>query len=162
MMNSKSIAPAIIAFLVVVAGAAFILLQNTGNTHHQDQTTTSMLTSTQRATQQPVQTVQNSTSVLFNSTGYAKYSYLISSANLSPQAQSALAGFKLSRNQLSNGTVELSISLDGSSQNSTVMLKPGYKMYIVETAFGDDGYSFDSSLGDDGFVMVDPNGYVVA
>ena len=33
---------------------------------------------------------------------------------------------------------------------------------LVESLeFGDDGFGHDSSFGDDGFVVVDPNGYIV-
>lgn len=103
----------------------------------------------------------NSNAILFNSTLYAQYSYLISDPVLSQQAQSALAGFKLVRTQLQNGSIEMNISKSGVLQPSSVILAPGYKMYIIETTFGDDGYGFDSSLADDGFVIVNSTGYIV-
>ena len=109
--------------------------------------------------QQVSKTGSNAT--LFSSAPYAQYSYLISGPNLSQQAQSALAGFKFTRTPMQNGSIEINISLSGSSQGNSVVLAPGYRMYIVEATFGDDGYGFDSSLGDDGFVIVNSTGYVV-
>ena len=50
--------------------------------------------------------------------------------------------------------------LEGSGQSQSITLKPNYKLYIIETTFGDDGFHFDSSLGDDGFVIVNQNGYI--
>ncbi len=108
-----------------------------------------------------LQPSSNSSSVLFSSTQYYPYSYLISSSNLSSAAQSALAGFRLSRMQMQNGSVEVNISLSNGGQGNSVVLKPGYRLYVIEASFGDDGYGFDSSLGDDAFVMVNPNGYIV-
>lgn len=114
---------------------------------------------TATSSQQSSKTGANAT--LFSSTPYAPYSYLISGPNLSQQAQSALAGFKLVRTPLQNGSVEINVSLSGNGQGNSVVLAPGYKLYIVETTFGDDGYGFDSSLGDDGFVVVNSTGYIV-
>lgn len=104
----------------------------------------------------------NSSAVLFVNTQYAQYSYQILPGPLSAQAKAALAGFNLSTTNLSNGSTKAVISIIGTSSNKTITMNTGYKLYIVETSFGDDGYGFDSSLGDDGFVVVDKNGYVVA
>lgn len=108
------------------------------------------------------QTNTNSSKVLFANTQYASYSYQIYPGPVSQQAQSALAGFNITSTQLQNSSSEVKLSLIGTSQGQTLIIKPGYKLYIIETTFGDDGYHFDSSLGDDGFVLVDPNGYVAS
>jgi hypothetical protein len=79
---------------------------------------------------------------------------------ISQQAQAALAGFNLTASTLRNSSTEVNVALVGTSQYQSIVLKPGYKLYIVETTFGDDGFRFDSSLSDDGFVVVDSNGYV--
>lgn len=106
------------------------------------------------------QTTTNTSKVLFAGTQYYPYSYLIYPGPVSQQAQSALAGFNLISTTLQNSTAKITLTLVGSGQSQSIMLKPNYKLYIIETTFGDDGYHFDSSLGDDGFVVVDPNGYV--
>ncbi|MDE1768230.1 MAG: hypothetical protein KGH67_02015 [Candidatus Micrarchaeota archaeon] len=106
-------------------------------------------------------TATNSNATLFASSPYAQYAYLISNDTLSQQAHAALAGFNLSNTKLANGTRKITIALQGTSQNQMLMLRPGYKLYIIETTFGDDGYGFDSSLGDDGFVLVNNTGYII-
>lgn len=99
--------------------------------------------------------------VLFASSQYAPYSYLVSSPTISPQAQAALAGYNLSRSVLQNGTVKMRISIPGTSANQTLMLAPTDKLYVVETSFGDDGYGYEGSYGDDGFIVVNQTGYLV-
>ena len=71
-----------------------------------------------------------------------------------------MAGFNLTAMVLQNSSTEIKLTLISTNQYQNIVLKPNYKLYIIETTFGDDGYSFDSSLGDDGFVVVDANGYV--
>lgn len=115
----------------------------------------------QNATTANQATTQNQSRIAFASSQYANYAYLISSANLSQQARAALSGYALTRQQLQNGTVSINIQINGTTTNQTIVLKPGYKLYILETSFGDDGFGHDSSFGDDGFVVVDPNGYIV-
>jgi hypothetical protein len=106
------------------------------------------------------QTATNSSKVLFSSTQYFPYSYLVYPGLVSQQAQSAMAGFNLTSNVLQNNTTEVKISITGTNQYQSIMLKPNYKLYIIETSFGDDGFHYDSSLADDGFVVVDQNGYI--
>ena len=107
------------------------------------------------------QTTSNSSQVLFASTQYALYSYQVYPGPVSQQAQTALAGFNLTVAQLQNSSTKIDISLVGTRQSQTILLKPNYKLYIIEATLGDDGYHFDSSLGDDGFVAVTPEGYIV-
>lgn len=149
----------IVACVAIIALAAY-LLRGTQNAVQSATSTQSSanLQTTPASSQQSH--AASSNAVLFNDTPYSQYSYLISSPSLSQQAQSALAGFKLVRTQLQNGSVEMNISLAASGQGNRVVLAPGYKMYIIEATFGDDGYGFDSSLGDDGFVVVNSTGYL--
>lgn len=148
----------VLAVAVVLVVAAILLIHNNGSP--QSSAKPPVSTPVQPHASSP-QSQSGSNAILFNSTPYAQYAYLISSPTLSQQAQSALAGFKLVRTTLQNGSVEMNISLSGSGQGNSVTLAPGYKMYLVEATFGDDGYGFDSSLGDDGFVIVNTTGYVV-
>lgn len=100
-------------------------------------------------------------SLLFSNQPYASYSYLIYPGTPSSQAQAALSGFTISTTQLQNGSAMITLVLVSTGSNSTVILKPGYRLYFIETSFGDDSFGGESSLGDDGYVTVDPNGYVV-
>ena len=105
-------------------------------------------------------TSTNSSKILLSNTQYFPYAYQVYPGPTSPQAQAALAGFNLSSTTLQNGTTKVTVTLVGTSQYQSFMLRPDYKLYIIETSMGDDNFHFDSSLGDDGFVAVDPNGYV--
>ena len=60
-----------------------------------------------------------------------------------------------------DGSMNITISVNGTKASQKVVVKPGYKLYVVEASFGDDNRGFDSSFGDDGFVLVDPHGYLV-
>ncbi len=142
------------ALIMVIGGVAFVAhngtstaLLNTSGTQPQSASATN-------------QTAQNSSKVLFANTQYAPYSYEVYPGPVSQQAQAALAGFNLTASALQNRSTDLTVTLVGTNQYQSILLKPSYKLYIVETTFGDDGFHFDSSLGDDGFVVVDQNGYV--
>jgi hypothetical protein len=154
-MNTKLIGGILILALIVGA-FAFILVGHQG--------TSGTLINSQNSQQAAPsnQTSTNSSKVLFANTQYAPYSYQIYPEPISQQAASALAGFNITSIQLQNSSSEVKLSLTATNQSHILIIKPGYKLYIIEATFGDDGYHFDSSLGDDGFVLVDPNGYVAA
>ncbi len=99
--------------------------------------------------------------ILFSSTPYYQYAYQIFPGNMSQMARSAMAGFSMNTTVLANGITNVSISLTGAHQSQTVSVPPGFRLYVIETTFGDDGYNFEGSLGDDGFVLVNLSGYVV-
>lgn len=152
---SKKIIYSVVAALVVI-GLAVVLLggNHAGNSQSNNYINTS--------SQTPVgSTPANTTGTLFSSTPYYQFAYVISNSTISSQAQAALSGFNLTRTQYSNGTVAMGITLIGNGNKQTLDLKPGYKLYIIETSFGDDSFGGESNLGDDGFVEVSPNGYVV-
>jgi hypothetical protein len=100
----------------------------------------------------------NSTGPLFSSESYYPYSYLIAPGNLSQQSKSALDGYTMTVSQTPAGE-NVTISLSGRSVVTSLV--NGEKLYIVETSFGDDAPGFEGSTADDGFVVVDQNGYVV-
>jgi len=106
------------------------------------------------------QAASNSSAILFANTQYSPFAYLISSATLSSQAQAAISGFSLSRSSSQNRTTTLTLTYLADGSKQVISLKPQYKLYFIETSFGDDGFGSESSLGDDGVVMVDPSGYV--
>ncbi|MDE1874409.1 MAG: hypothetical protein KGI04_04840 [Candidatus Micrarchaeota archaeon] len=98
--------------------------------------------------------------ILFASSQIASYSYLISVQNLSAEAQAALSGYAVQKVLEPDGSMNVTITINASGASQTVTIKPGYKLYVVETSFGDDSGRYDSSFADDGFVIVDPNGYI--
>ncbi len=148
-MQSKTILYIIIA-VVAISVIVFI-----GLGHKSAQVNATKSLSNQNQTNQ-------SSKVLFSSSQYAPYSYLISGGNISSQARAALSGFNMTSTSLKNGTRVIVLSVIGTSISKNFTLASGYKLYIIETSFGDDGLHYDASLGDDGFVVTDPNGYIVA
>lgn len=151
-MDVKILAGAIILVIIIAVGIVAFSGRHTVSTL-QTSTTTYNAAGTGNQT-------ANSSKTLFSSTQYYSYSYLIYPGPLSPEAQSALAGFNLTSTTLPNSTTKVTLTIEGTSQAQSIMLRPNYKLYVIETSFGDDSFHFDSSLGDDGFVVVDPNGYL--
>lgn len=106
--------------------------------------------------------LNNATETLFNSTNYAQFSYLIYPGNMSQQAAQAMDGYSMASNasNVSNSS-EITLENLGSKSNITITLSNSYKLYKVDTSFGDDTPNFDSSRVDDSFIIVNPKGYVV-
>lgn len=156
-MNTKMLAG--IAVLALIVGYSIVALGG----HHAAPTKTNASTTYVQAqgAQASNQTNTNYSEVLFANTAYAPYSYVAYPGPPSQQAQAALAGFNLTSTALQNGSTEIKIMLVGTNLSRSLTLKPNYKLYIIEINFADDGYSYDSSLDDDRFVVVDPNGYMV-
>lgn len=155
MVPKKTVYLALAVLLVIGLGAFMLGANHTGNAQNNyinKQSVTSANSTSPNTT---------TTGTLFESTPYAQFAYVISNSTLSSQAQAALSGFNITRTQQSNGTVGIGITLISSSSKQALSLKPGYKLYIVETSFGDDSFGGESNLGDDGFVEVSPNGYIV-
>jgi hypothetical protein len=144
----------VIALVIAAAGAMFVTL-----IPHAPLTRQNVAIAYNSNASQAKQHV-NSSGVLFSSTQYFPYAYQVYPGPISSQAQSALTGFNLTSTILQNGTTEVTLAIAGNNQHQYIILKPDYKLYVVETTFGDDGFNFDSSFGDDGFVVVDPSGYI--
>ncbi len=157
-MNQKTIiAAAAFAAIIIVASALALSMHQSGpqpgiNATYNNGSSSAITTQNQTA---------NSSKVLFSGTPYYPYSYLVYPGPISSQAKAALAGFSLNQSQLRNSSSKVTITVTGTSQQQTLVLAPGYRLYLIETTMGDDGFNFDSSFGDDGFVVVDQNGYVV-
>ncbi len=154
-MASAKIIYAAVAGLIILGAAIFLL----GVKHPAATQGSAYITNAQPIS--PNSPAPNSTATLFSSTPYAQFGYLISGNSLSSQAQTAMAGFNLTRTQNQNGTVTVAITLLASGQRQDVSLVPGDRLYFIETSFGDDSFGGESNLGDDGLVLVNANGYVV-
>ncbi len=156
-MNKAALFGIIIA--IAVAGVTFVVFLH--NPAHAGaatgaRVTTSIIQQSAAQSQQPNATQK----VLFSSTPYYPYAYLISTPNLSSGAKAALSGFKLSNSQNANGTSTYTITLASSGASQVVTLGNGYSLYVIETSYGDDGIGGDYSLADDGFVVVNQSGYL--
>lgn len=145
-MNIKVAIAAVIVLIVIAVGALFLLGQNP---------------KTQQV-QGPSSTTTGSNAILFSATQYASYSYQIYPGPMSSQARAAFSGYNMSTSTLVNGSVLINITVNGMPNHQSVVVKPNYKLYIIETSMGDDSPNFDSSLGDDGFALVNATGYLVS
>ncbi len=152
-MNIKILAGAAVLFVIIIVIGAIAF---TGYYKAQ----TAQINISAQSGQKTVAQAANSSKTLFSSTQYFPYAYQVYPGPTSQQAQAALAGFNITSAALQNSSTKITLSLLGSGQQQSMILKPGYKLYLIETTFGDDGFHFDSSLGDDGFVIVDQNGYL--
>lgn len=120
---------------------------------------------TQDQTQQQQQTQATATpGVKFSDTNFAKYAYLISgTSNYDSKTKAALAGFKVDRKAQPDGTEVITLNATNPEyQTQTYAVKPGEKLYFIETTLRDDPVGQELNMGDDKAVVVDANGYIVA
>ena len=103
------------------------------------------------------------TGELFSASRSAKHAYLISTSLYDAKTKEALSGFTVSKKTLSDGSMEITLNAKKSGyQTQTYTVKPGEKLYFIETSMGDDENGRDELLGDDHAVLVDANGYIVS
>lgn len=160
-MKAKNAAYAIIVLAVVAMMAAAILSTRSSSAIQPVTRIQSAMAQSSTTTVPAQSNVSAQAPVLFSRTAYAPYAFQVFPGSMSQQASAAMSGFSMNTTALANGTTSISVSLKSTSQSQTIMLGPGYKLYVIETTFGDDGYGSDYSLGDDGFVLVNQTGYVV-
>jgi hypothetical protein len=153
-MDSKVIAVLAVVLIIIAAGIVVLGGYHTTPTAQINPTANTGKSVTGNQT-------TNTSKTLFSSTQYYQYAYLIYPGPMSQQAQTALTGFNLTSAVLQNSTAKITLTVAGTNQSQSLMLKTNYKLYVIETTLSDDNFHFDSSLGDDGFVVVDPNGYIV-
>lgn len=104
----------------------------------------------------------NQSQVRFSDTAYFQYAHLISGDTIDDQTKQALAGFELIKSNLSDGSLNITLNaINPEYQNQNYIVKPGEKLYFVETSFGDDSTNGEYNLGDDGAVLVNSDGYIV-
>jgi hypothetical protein len=104
----------------------------------------------------------NSSLALFSTSPLSKNAYLISTPNYDANTNAALSGFKVVKNNLSDGTMQITLNaIESGYTTQTYNVKPGEKLYFIEAMFGDDGNNHDGTLGDEKAVLVDANGYII-
>ena len=130
----------IVGLLLFLAGCGSPMTQNNSNTNSSN----------------------GSINVKFSDQPYYNSSYLISSDNLSTDAQAALSGFSLSKKAMPDGTTQITLkALSTEYHDQQYTLKPGEQLYFIEKTLGDDQANQDSNLHDDTAVVVDSQGNVV-
>jgi hypothetical protein len=91
---------------------------------------------------------------------YAQYAYQIYPGALSAQARQALAGLTVRVRRLGS-QISVTTAVNGGPTSQPHLYPAAYRVYIVESALGDDATNTDYNLGDDGLVVTDPQGRIV-
>jgi len=95
---------------------------------------------------------------------YYQSSYLISGDSLGVEAQSAIAGFQMTKEPQPDGTTKITLkAVKAGYQDQQYVLKPGEQLYFVEKYLQDDDpvKNEEKNLKDDQGVIVDAQGNVV-
>ena len=95
---------------------------------------------------------------------FYKNAYLISGATMDAQTKQAITGFDITKKALANGAAEYDLkALKSEYKDQTYVIKPGEKLYFLETFMGDDDVNENLEKGfrDDMAVVVDANGDMV-
>jgi hypothetical protein len=100
-------------------------------------------------------------SVPFSSWRFKQYSYQIYPGPADSDAQKALAGFNLSVQDQGNSVVVYLKALSSRYRDAQYTVAKGDTAYFVETTMRDDPNDQENNLGDDGVVVVDPQGYLL-
>jgi len=98
---------------------------------------------------------------LLASQPYAQYSFTIWPGTPSASAKAALTGLSVNVKRATSG-ISITAAVNGQQAGSTHFYRNGVRVYIVEASMGDDSGSSDYNLGDDGIVVTDARGRIVA
>jgi hypothetical protein len=107
---------------------------------------------------------QNTGSLKFTDQSYYNNAYLISGATLSADAQKALTGFSMSKQTLTNGDTQITLTaLKAEYRNQQYTLHSGDQLYFIDKFVSDDDSEAneDKNKMDDSAVVVDSQGNVV-
>jgi uncharacterized protein YxeA len=102
------------------------------------------------------------TKQLFSSSPLSQSAFLISTPTYDANTKNALIGFNVTQKLLVDGSNEITLNSQNKEyQTQVYIVKPGEKLYFIESFFQDDNGSTDRNLKDDTAVLVDADGYVV-
>lgn len=150
MANKKSVIAAAIIIVLIVGTAVFYL----GNSYNKSPS------SAKSGGSPSGQVTSNSTATLFSSSRYAPVSYLLSGNTTGLSGQTATSDFNLSVTQQSAAALyTLTFKDTGAVYNVTV--PSGDKLYYIDQNVADDSPSSDHYASDDGYAVVNANGYIV-
>lgn len=97
---------------------------------------------------------------LLSSMPYASQAYLIYPGAVSAAARQALTGLTVTIRR-HGAIVSLTTAVNGGPTSAPRTFPASSRVYIVETALGDDSGASDYNLGDDGLVVTDAKGRIV-
>lgn len=94
------------------------------------------------------------------SESYASYSYLVWPGALSPAAQAAETGLTVTVRKQGTG-ISVAAGTAGQPLPAPRYFPTGARVYVVEASLGDDSGNSDFNLGDDGLIVIDPQGRIL-
>jgi hypothetical protein len=113
------------------------------------------------ATPTPAPSAGTPSSIRFDDWAYKQYAFQIYPGEISPQTERALAGFQLSvQDQGDKVSVTLK-ALSSRYKDAEVVIDKADTAYFIETSMGDDPSNVENNLGDDGIIVVNPQGYIL-
>lgn len=89
------------------------------------------------------------------------FAYQILPGPISSNTQEALAGFTLTQNPQSDGSIMVKIDSEEYNLHNQINVPKGDSFYIIERMMGDDKDNKEYNLKEDYFVLVDASGYIV-
>ena len=92
---------------------------------------------------------------------YASYAYLVWPGTLSAASQAAMSGLTISVTRKTGG-ISVVAGATGQQLPPARFYPGGAKVYVIESALGDDSGSQDYNLGDDGLVVTNAQGDIVS
>jgi hypothetical protein len=91
---------------------------------------------------------------------YASYAYLVWPGTLSAASQQAMSGLTVSVTRKAGG-ISVVAGVTGQQLPPAQFFPGGAKVYVIESALGDDSGHLDYNLGDDGLVVTNGQGQIV-
>lgn len=99
---------------------------------------------------------------LFSSSPLSQNAFLISTPTYDANTKNALIGFNVTQKPLADGSNEITLNSQNTEYKTQVYtVKPGEKLYFIESFSADDNGNTDRNLKDDTAVIVDADGYIV-
>lgn len=98
----------------------------------------------------------------FSEQPYAGNAYLISVETLSPEAEKAISGFQMSKQNMPDGATEITLkALEPQYHDQKYLLHPGDQLYFIDKFMADDLNGAEKNIKDDTAVIVNDQSDVV-
>lgn len=99
---------------------------------------------------------------LFSNSSLSQNAYLISTPTYDANTKTALSGFTVTSSVQTDGSTKYTLNAQNPEYTTqTYIVKPGEKLYFIDSLLADDNGNADKTLRDDTAVVVDANGYIV-
>jgi hypothetical protein len=99
---------------------------------------------------------------LLSETLYRLYAYRIYPGPLSPEAERALAGFRVTIRPVSPGAVEVTVSTLRTGASQSAIYDSRYQLYFLDREQDDDRAGEETDDTDDWFLLTDAAGHIIS